>query len=407
MASLRMPGKIVIVSQHYAPDPSTTATYLTAIAKGLATDWEVLVICGTAHSASVISANTQPRVVEVSTWAPEKDALVRRAIAMVLLSVKMFFATLKHVSKNDVVLCVTTPFTLPYSVTLAAKLRGASVVLLIYDLYPEALVMAGLAKPGSLVVKAIRWANGLLFGALDAIITIGRDVEVLLLAYKSVVARKIKFIPNWTLLPIGYREISKGNSFRRPFTDQFVVGLSGNLGFTHSPRTIYEAARLLEEEGSIHFMLSGWGSGWKQLTDRCAEAPLKNITLMEPVPESELEQFLSTADVWVIPYRRNVTGVSVPSRIYNLLAVGRPVIVGAEANSEAALILIEDDIGWVVRPEDPTDLADAVRAAASDRVGTVAKGQRAAFAAQRYTYGRAIAKYRQVLSDHMHNRPTG
>ncbi|MDP1604050.1 MAG: hypothetical protein Q8M03_12385, partial [Legionella sp.] len=94
-------------------------------------------------------------------------------------------------------------------------------------------------------------------------------------------------------------------------------------------------------------------------------------------------------------------------RIYNLLAVGRPVIVGAEANSEAALILIEDDIGWVVRPEDPHDLADAVRAAASDRVGTVAKGQRAAFAAQRYTYGRAIAKYRQVLSDHMHNRPTG
>lgn len=402
-----MPGKIVIVTQHYAPDPSTTATYLTAIANGLTTECEVLVISGTAHSGSVMSVNPlQPRVVEVGTWAPEKDALVRRAIAMVLFSVKMFFATFKHVSKSDVVLCVTTPFTLPYSVTLAAKLRGASVVLLIYDLYPEALVMAGLAKPGSLVVKAIRWANGLLFGALDAIITIGRDVEALLLTYKSVVARKIKFIPNWTLLPIGYHEISTDNSFRRPFTDKLVVGLSGNLGFTHSPSAVYEAARLLEAESSIHFMLSGWGSGWKQLTERYAEAPLNNVTLMDPVPESELEDFLSAADVWIIPYRRHVTGVSVPSRIYNLLAVGRPVIVAAETNSEAALILREDDIGWVVRPEDSRDLADAVQTAASDHEATVAKGRRAAFAAQRYTYGRSIAAYRQLLIDDMRNRPT-
>ena len=102
-------------------------------------------------------------------------------------------------------LCVTTPFALPYSVALATKLRKASAVLLIYDLYPEALVMAGLAQPQSVVAKAIRFANGLLFPALDAIITIGRDVEALLLAYKNVESRKIKFIPNWVLLPIGYR----------------------------------------------------------------------------------------------------------------------------------------------------------------------------------------------------------
>ena len=69
-------------------------------------------------------------------------------------------------------------------------------ILLIYDFYPEALVMAGLVQPKSLAAKAIRFANGLLFPALDAIITIGRDVEALLLAYKNVERRKIKFIPN-------------------------------------------------------------------------------------------------------------------------------------------------------------------------------------------------------------------
>jgi colanic acid biosynthesis glycosyl transferase WcaI len=167
---------------------------------------------------------------------------------------------------------------------------------------------------------------------------------------------------------------------------------------------VLEAARLLKDEQNIHILLSGWGSGWKQLTELCATNPLDNVTLVAPVPESDLEEFLSAADAWMILYRRNAAGVSVPSRIYNLLAVGRPAIVAAETNSEAALIVKEEDIGWVVRPEDPFDLAEAIRSAASDRDETAAKGRRAALAAQRYTYDRAIASYQQVMNDTMHNR---
>ena len=385
--------------------PSTTATYMTAIAKGLSRDRDVVVISGTAHSGSISLPGTgQPLVVEIRASAPEKAALVRRAIAAVLFSIRTFFSTLKHATKNDVVLCVTAPFTLPYSVTLAAKLRGASVTLLIYDLYPEVLAVAGLAKPGSLLARTIRFANGHLFRALDAIITIGRDVEARLLPYRGVEKAKIRFIPNWSMLPIGYREAKPTNSFRTGFSDKFVVGLSGNLGFTHSAGTVLEAARLLTGEPNIHVLLSGWGLGWKQLTELYAANPLRNVTLIDPVAESDLEEFLSAADVWVIPYRRDVAGVSVPSRIYNLLAVGRPVIVTAETSSEAALMLKEEDIGWVARPEDPHDLATAIRSAASDREGTQAKGRRAAIVAQRYTYDQAIATYRLVIEEVMCNR---
>jgi len=402
---MRASGKIVIVSQYYAPDISTTATYMTAIANGLGTVSDVLVITGTLNSASVTQAKSgRPIVTEIRTPTPEKDALARRAVAMVLLTLKMFFATYKHVTKDDVVLCVTAPFTLPYAVVLAAKLRRASAVLVIYDLYPEALVMAGFVQPTSLIARSIRFANGILFGALDAIITIGRDVEALLLTYKSLAdSRKIKFIPNWALLPIGYREPAIGNAFRSGFHDKLVVGLSGNLGFTHCPSTVYEAARLLEAETNVRFLLSGWGSGWKQLKELNAAAPLKNVTLIDPVSESELEQFLSAADVWIIPYRRNVAGVSVPSRAYNLLAVGRPIIVASEANSEAALMLRENDIGWVVRPEDALDLSEAILSAATDRAETLAKGRRAVLAARHYTHDRAIASYRQIVSDLMSN----
>jgi colanic acid biosynthesis glycosyl transferase WcaI len=130
--------------------------------------------------------------------------------------------------------------------------------------------------------------------------------------------------------------------------------------------------------------------------EQYAKAALNNITLTNRVPESELE-----ADLWIAPYRRNVVGVSVPSRIYNLLAVGRPVIITAEASSEAALMLKEEDIGWIVRPEDPLDLAEAIRSGAADREETLAKGRRAAIAAHRYTSDRAIASYRQIINDVM------
>ena len=82
---------------------------------------------------------------------------------------------------------------------------------------------------------------------------------------------------------------------------------------------------------------------------------------------------LSAADLWVIPYRRNIAGVSIPSRLYNLLAVGRPIVVASEKNSEGALVLDEEAIGWVVPPEDPVELARAIREAARDRRATTEK----------------------------------
>jgi glycosyltransferase involved in cell wall biosynthesis len=270
---------------------------------------------------------------------------------------------------------------------------------LIYDLYPEALEMAGLVKSGSALTKGIRFANVFMFRALDAIITIGRDVEPLLMRYKGVEKGKIKFIPNWTLLPIRYRALKSDNPFRGPHAEKLIVGLSGNLGFTHSAKTVFETAKLLEEAPDIHFLLSGWGSGWEKLKALHTANHLRNVTLMNPVPNSELEDFLAAADVWVIPYRRNIAGVSVPSRLYNLLAVGRPVIVAAEATSEAALIVQEEDIGWVVSPENPNELANAIRAAASDHAATTLKGRRSAVAALKYTQDRAIARYKNVIGN--------
>jgi glycosyltransferase involved in cell wall biosynthesis len=85
--------------------------------------------------------------------------------------------------------------------------------------------------------------------------------------------------------------------------------------------------------------------------------------------------------------------------MYNLLAVGRSIIVAAQPHSEAALVVNEEAICWAVPPEDPLRLANAIRLAASDRAATMQMGRRAAVAAEKYSEGTALARYRDVILD--------
>jgi glycosyltransferase involved in cell wall biosynthesis len=388
--------KIAVVSQHFPPDQSTTAAIMSAIADHLVLDAPVLVLSGTPGSASgEASGSGKPAVVEIKNRIPEKAALVRRAIAETFFTMRVFAALLLKLRRGDVVLTVTAPFMLPYAVAAAAKLKRARSVLIMHDLFPDVLVMAGLLKPSSLLTKAIRGANALMFRALDAVIIIGRDTEALLLRYKGLTRDRICFIPNWATLVPGVRPIASDNPYRRSHPARFIVGLSGNLGFTHDPDIVFEAARRLRDDPGIHFLLSGWGIGFDRLREMQSNANLPNVTLAERVPEESLEEFLSAANIWLIPYRKDFAGVSVPSRFYNLLAIGRPVILVSEANAEAALTVSEHDLGWVVEPGNSDELARAIRLASLSEGSSMA--DRAAAIAQRFNFEGTMASYSELM----------
>jgi glycosyltransferase involved in cell wall biosynthesis len=391
-----MPGKIVIISQHYPPDSSTTAAIMVEIANHLAEEAEVLVLSGTPGSASPASA-ARPAVTEIRNRIPEKGALAKRAAAELKFTSRAFFALLRHARRGDVVITVTAPFMLPYASVAAAWLKGARSALILHDLFPDVLVMSGVLREGSFAAAIIRAANAIMFRLIDRVITIGRDTERLLSRYRGLTPEKIRFIPNWATLAPAVRSIEPSNPFRRGIAARYVVGLSGNLGFTHDPVIVFEVARLLQKDTDIHFLLSGWGLGFETLKRLQAEAKLANVTLVDRVADAELEAFLSAADVWLIPYRRNVAGVSVPSRFYNLLAVGRPVILVSEPEAEAALIVAESRLGWVVMPGASGELAETIRAASRTAASPMA--ERAMAAAENFALDRAMMSYRRLVAE--------
>ncbi|MBR0826104.1 glycosyltransferase family 4 protein [Bradyrhizobium manausense] len=389
-------GKIVVASQHYPPDPSTTAAIMAEIACRIALEHDVLVLSGT-PGAVPAGGPGRPRVVVVKNRMTQKAALVRRASAELLFAMRTFFALARELRRGDVVLTVTAPFMLPYAVVAAARLKGARSALIMHDLFPDVLVMAGILKPRSIVTLMIRAANGFMFRALSAVITIGRDAERPIMRYRGMQRDKIRFIPNWATLVPSLRPVTADNPFRGALAARFVVGLSGNLGFTHDPDIVFEAARLLRDETSIHFLLSGWGIGFDRLKQLQAAANLPNVSFVGRVEDSELEAFLAAADIWIIPYRKDVAGVSVPSRFYNLLAVGRPVVLVSEPEAEAALTVVENRLGWVVRPGRPEELAEAIRAAC--RTEDRAMAERAVKAAAKFDRTTALDAYAHLIDE--------
>ena len=357
-------NKIIVVSQHYPPDRSTTAAILSAIAEHLAMEAPVLVVSGRRDPPQLVrQATVICPWLKSGTGCQQRLRSSRRAVAEILFTMRTFFALLNELRRGDVVLTVTAPFMLPYAVVAAAKLKRSRSVLIMHDLFPDVLVMAGVLGEGSLIAKAIRAVNSWMFRALNAVVTIGRDTEALLLRYGEMIREKIVSFRTGQPLAPGYGR----RTTEIPFGRQASRALSPACQATLASRMIrswYSRRRNCCGKIPPSIFCSRAGvSVSKNLKALQGEANLPNVTFVERVAEQDLERLLSAADVWIIPYRKNVSGVSIPSRFYNLLAVGRSVILISEPEAEAAVTVTENGLGWVVLPGMPAEQAQALRAA--------------------------------------------
>ncbi|MEP6704241.1 MAG: glycosyltransferase family 4 protein, partial [Acidobacteriota bacterium] len=369
-------------------------------------DFDVKALCGQpTYSARGIVAPKQEihngvEIFRASGTTLDKNVIVFRLLNMLTLGVSVFCKALKHFRQGDKVLVVTTPPSMPFIVALAALVMGSSYILLIHDNYPEILIAVGKSTARSPLAKTISFFNRWLYKYAAKIIVVGRDMHELLIRKTVGLDIPIVTIPNWAELESVEPLPREGNGLLEELglSEKFVLLYAGNLGHPNDLESIVECAHMLRDEAALHFIFLGAGAKRKWLETRVVQLSLKNITVLDPRPRSEQTVFLNGCDVAVVSLVNNMLGVSMPSRTYNILAAGKPILALTEDGSELARVVHEEGVGWVVPPGDPQLLKETVLEilGSRDHLAAMADAARTA-ALGKYSLEAAIEKYRSAL----------
>lgn len=398
--------RLWVVTELYYPEMTSTGYYLTRIAEGLADDLDVKVLCGQPNYSArgvVAPKNEVHNNVEIFRafgTTLDKNVIIFRLINMMTLSLSVFFKALANFRSGDQVLVVTTPPSMPFITALASLIRGASHVLLIHDNYPEILIAVNKAKENSFLVKTLNFFNRWLYKYAAKIIVVGRDMKDLVGKKTEGLDIPITTIPNWAELETVSPAPRAENRMLRDLglSDKFVFLYAGNMGHPNDLESIVWCAENLRDREQFHFIFLGAGVKKAWLLNEKAEKDLANITVLDPKPRSEQAVFLNACDVALVSLVKKMWGVSMPSRTYNILAAGKPILALTEPGSELAQVIEDDNVGWVVPPGDTEKLSAVIEEIYSKRDGLNEMGVRARHAGvEKYSTDVAVRAYYEAL----------
>lgn len=398
--------RLWLITELYYPEMTSTGYYLTRIGEGLADEFEVRVICGQPNYSArgtIAPKHEEHNGVEIFRAAGtrlNRAYIPLRLMNMLTLGLSVFVKSLSNFRRGDKVLVVTTPPSMPFIVALASLIRGAGYVLLIHDNYPEMLVAVGKATESSLLTRTLNFFNRWLYKHAARIIVVGRDMKKLAERKTEGLETSIATIPNWAEL----ESVSPAPRDSSPLlgelgvTDKLVLMYAGNLGFPNDLESIADCARMIDGKLPVHFIFIGEGVKRKWLEHTVKALALTNVSILDPRPRSEQMSFINSCDVGIVPLTSKMWGVSMPSRTYNLLAAGKPILALTERDSEIDLVVKENNIGWSVPPNSPEKMKAAIEDILNRRGELREMGSRARAAAEnRWNFETALEGYRKEL----------
>jgi glycosyltransferase involved in cell wall biosynthesis len=319
---------------------------------------------------------------------------------MLTLNVSALFKGLLRFRIGDRVLVVTTPPMMPFAASFAALCRGASYTLLIHDNYPELLFAVGKAKENSLFSRVWNFFNRSLFKYAAKVIVVGRDMQELVTAKTAGFSVPIVVIPNWAELDTVSPQSRSENKLLADLglADKFVFLYAGNMGHPNDLETIISCVEKLKDTDHIHFSFLGSGVKESWLRKTIEDRGLTNVTILKPQPRSEQIVFLNACDVALVSLVKKMRGVSMPSRTYNILAAGKPILALTDSGSEIAKVIEEEQVGWTVPPNEPELLVATIKEIYAKRSDLEVLGLNARNAALgKYSLSIAIERYRSEI----------
>ena len=403
-----MPAHIVVLSELYLPAESGTGFLMGKIAEGLANQYAVTVLSGYPTEPQVpripaIENRNNVIVQRCRGTKLDKNKVWSRTLNLFTISFSIFWKALRTVRRGDRVLVVTNPPSLPFFASIVCRLRHATCYLLIHDLYPEVLTAAGLLAPESLPARSLRRLNTGLFKRMEKVIVLGRDMSRIVARTRRPDVSRIVIIPNWAdvdeIVPMERKE----NSFlaQLGILDKLVIQYAGNMGRTHGIENLLEAARKLQTCNDIHFLFAGDGAKRQWLEEHVRAFELDNVTILPLQPRKKLCELLNASDAAVISFIPGMAGLSVPSRMYTTMAAGKPIIAVADEDSELALVVREEEIGWIVPPDRPELLVEVIQQIRFEPGVALEMGKRARrIAEEKYSFNRVLEAYQNLFAIH-------
>jgi len=326
---------------------------------------------------------------------------VRRSLNYVSFMASAAIVGSLRLPRPDVVVATSPQLLCAAAGHLLARRFHAPLVMEVRDLWPESLIAVGASSHQSALVTGLeRIARGLYARAahLVTVTNSQRDVIVRM----GVPADRVSVVPNGVDRAFLATGASLAISAPPAAEDRFVVTYIGTIGMAHHLETLLEAAALLQDEPRFHFRLVGEGARRQALESLARSRRLTNVEFCGERPRGEVPRWIAESSACAVLLRRNdVFRTVVPSKLLEIMAVGRPILLGVEG--EARALLDRAGAGMAIEPENAGQLAAAIRALASDpaRCRRLAENGRAfvareflrEFLAERYAgiLGRLIA----------------
>ncbi len=351
--------RIWVVSEVFYPDMDiSTANISTEIALKFRESFEVHVICGPQdYQQKHQSENlTQLDGIHIHRWRYcnyDKNHKIKRLLRVIGISLGLFFYGLK-IKKDDKSFVISnSAFITPFFGFLK-WLKGFEYILLMHDVFPENLIVGGHIKESNWLYKLAKRVLVRSRVAAHKIIVIGRDMKELLLQnYPANRENDIVIIPNWADIDTVYPITLQNNKLLETLhlQNKIVILFAGNHGVLQN---LLSFLKIIAQSTNpqIHCIFAGGGAAKKEIENYAAINNMTNISFLPPFPRAENNNILNSCHIGLVSLTDDLYGVGVPSKSYNILSAGKPVLFLGNTQTEIAQFVKENDIGWVFQYKD-------------------------------------------------------
>ncbi len=343
--------RILLLNQFFWPDSSATSQLLTDLARALVAEGHEVTAISSDKGGYAVSAADE-NAPQVRMFRVKALPFVRGSLGRVLSYFSFYLSAALRalfLPRQDLVLTLTTPPLLSLLGTLMKVIRGSRHYIWEMDVYPDVAVDLAYFKAGGIADRITGALADLSRRYADGIIALGECMKDRLVR-RGIPADQVFVAENW----------ADGSSIqplpRSGSSEKLVLLYSGNLGLAHDLSTIIASISSLQQDARFHFLFVGSGGRRAELAAFVQAHGIPSVELRPYVQRESLSESLSAGDIGLVTQRDACCGSVVPSKVYGLLAAGRPILFIGPAAATPARIIRRFGCGWHINVGDDAQL---------------------------------------------------